>query len=395
MGAAHESVARLQAALAIQRRIGDRLGEVVTQTNLVTAYYDLGAWDRLIETAEAVLPRNEAQGNRYSAAYVRHLQGLAALALGDYEAARRLFGQAERDFEAVDNHRAAGLARNALGLVAEAEGELDEALRLYQAALKGAEALQAMPDTAIAQHDLGALLVRLERPAEAIPLLRAAQDGWTEQADGLARLRNEAVLGLARLATGARAEAEALAARGWAALGAGLPPGEQPQAWLWALHQLLRALGQPERAGQALRAAYAELQRQAQALGEVGLRRSFFERVPLNRAIVAAHGELQAAARVRTVTLARRGAPLGRALRPDERVSVRWTVAAPEDEAILGKGARRQHRLRRLLAEAESQAAAPTDDDLARALGVSRRTILRDMRAIAAQVPVPATRKRR
>ena len=44
--------------------------------------------------------------------------------------------------------------------------------------------------------------------------------------------------------------------------------------------------------------------------------------------------------------------------------------------------ARRRHRLQRLLTEAEAQGAAPTVDDLARALGVSRATVKRDLAAL-------------
>ena len=74
---------------------------------------------------------------------------------------------------------------------------------------------------------------------------------------------------------------------------------------------------------------------------------------------------------------------------------MQWTVIAPEDEAIADKAKRRQYRLKRLLGEAEKQNAAPTDEDLARALGVSRRTILRDMRDIAREIPRLPTRKRK
>jgi hypothetical protein len=99
-------------------------------------------------------------------------------------------------------------------------------------------------------------------------------------------------------------------------------------------------------------------------------------------------------ARVITVSLARRDAPLGRTLHAHEYVTVRWTVRAPEDDALADKAERRRQRLRRLLHEAEAQGAAPTDDDLARALGVSRRTILRDMLA-EGRAQRPATRKRK
>ena len=85
---------------------------------------------------------------------------------------------------------------------------------------------------------------------------------------------------------------------------------------------------------------------------------------------------------------------LGRALRDDEQVVVRWTLHAPDDDAIRDKGSRRRHRLVRLVDEAADAGAAPTDDDLAAALGVSRRTILRDIELLAATRPIATTRRR-
>ena len=72
-------------------------------------------------------------------------------------------------------------------------------------------------------------------------------------------------------------------------------------------------------------------------------------------------------------------APTGRPLRDTEWVTVNWTITNPEDNAIQGKVARRQHRLRRLLDEARSQGAAPTVTDLASVLETSSATIKRDL----------------
>ena len=359
---------------------------MVTQANLLSTYYDLGAWDALIAAASALMPMAESLGDYARTAVVQHLQGLAAYALGDYAEARRLLSQSEQAYAAGGQRRMAGLLRNTLGLVADDEGDDDEALRCYRAALDSALALQASTEAAYAQHDLGALLVRLEQPLEAVPLLESSRAAWSAQQNTLLRVKSEAFLGLALLTVGQPERAAELAEAGWVVFETGVPMGEQPQGWLWAFYRLLIGLGgaQHERARTVLRAAYAELQRQAQAIGDAALRRSFFERVPLNRVIVAAHGQLSVTSRVVSATLARRGVPLGRTLRPDEFVAVQWTVAAPDDEAIVDKAARRQHRLARLLREAEAQGAASTDDDLAQALGVSRRTILRDMREMRA-----------
>ena len=395
LGRPYDLVKWFEQALAIQRRIGNRLGESLAQANLLGAFYDLGAWDRLIVTAEEALPVAEALGNRVNMAVIKHEHGLAYYALGDYPKARRLFLQAQNDFEKIENYRLVGLAHNTLGLVAEDEGNYEEALHLYRSALANAEKLNAVTEAAYARHDLGALLLRLARPSESVPLLEGARHAWLEQGNALLQLKSEAFLGLARLALGERAQSEELAASAWAAFQSGVPIGEQLQSWLWTLHRLLSTLDQPGPAGQILLAAYAELQRQARAINDPELRRNFFERVPLNRSIVAAYDEHTVARRVISVTLARAEAPLGRPLKAEELVTVEWTVDAPEDEAFAGKNERRRYRLIRLLREAERQEAAPTDDDLASALGVSRRTILRDIHAMEDDLPFQATRKRR
>lgn len=78
---------------------------------------------------------------------------------------------------------------------------------------------------------------------------------------------------------------------------------------------------------------------------------------------------------------------------------MRWTVDAGEADAIVlqrgGKAALRRHRLQRLLDEATAQGAAPTDAELAAALDVSRRTVLRDIAQLAQAGHAAATRRRR
>jgi hypothetical protein len=99
------------------------------------------------------------------------------------------------------------------------------------------------------------------------------------------------------------------------------------------------------------------------------------------------------------VRLARADAPLGKPLADANRLAVRWTVDAGEaDTALLrhaGKVALRRHRIKRLIAEACTQCAAPTDGDLARALGVTERTIESDMAAIRATGQAVPTRRRK
>jgi hypothetical protein len=86
-----------------------------------------------------------------------------------------------------------------------------------------------------------------------------------------------------------------------------------------------------------------------------------------------------------SVRLPRTDAPTGRPLRDDERITITWTLAAPEDEDIPGKKAQRQHRLLRLLREATEQGAMPGVDDLAAAMDVNPRTVKRDLAALRAE----------
>ncbi|HNB50994.1 MAG TPA: tetratricopeptide repeat protein [Anaerolineales bacterium] len=392
-GSPAESLKWLEEALGVHRRSGGRLGEVETLSNMVTAHYDLGAWDQVIRTAEEVLPKAEALENRYSIAYLRHLQGLAFLNLGEYAPARTLIRQARDDFEAA--HASTVFSDATLGLIAEEDGNEAEAKHLYQTALARIEPSHANYERPVVQQDLGILFQRLEQPLEAIPLLEAARAAWVEQEDRLGQLKSGAYLGLAYLTIGDRTGAEACATTGWAIFREGLPIGEKMQKALWGLYQLFIGLEKQAEADAILDATYAELQRQARAIQEVERRRGFFTRVPLNRAIVFAYDQLHGVPRTQTVRLARREAPLGRALREDEWVELIWTIHAPEDEAFADKTDQRLHRLKRLLHEAEVCEAAPTDDDLAQALNVSRRTILRDMQALAEELPRPPTRKRK
>jgi DNA-binding SARP family transcriptional activator len=178
-----------------------------------------------------------------------------------------------------------------------------------------------------------------------------------------------------------------------------------------------------------LRAAHGEIQRQAALFRDPNLRAAFLHEVRLHRIIerlwqmrslastfragagiwaqltalyrpeVAPQPRAPRAVLTIDVQLARAEAPLGRALTSGERVLVRWTVDAGDADAHVlgrhGKAALRQHRLQRLLDEAAAQGASPTDDDLAAALGVSRRTILRDLARLTHHGVALATRRRR
>ncbi len=91
---------------------------------------------------------------------------------------------------------------------------------------------------------------------------------------------------------------------------------------------------------------------------------------------------------------ARKGVPRGRPLRTDELVEVIWTIDPPEqyENGATSKAIARQERLRQLCNEAAAQGAEPTVGDLASALGVTARTVDRDIATLRAAGEVLLTR---
>jgi len=89
-------------------------------------------------------------------------------------------------------------------------------------------------------------------------------------------------------------------------------------------------------------------------------------------------------------------APPGRPLADSPQVEVVWTVdAGPDDLEVrrkFGRVALRQTRLLRLSEEAVEQGGLATEEDLARVLQVTSRTIRRDLRELIAQGYVVPTR---
>ncbi len=389
----------LEEAVAVHRAAGDPLEELNSAANLTGAYYELCAWDALLALTDELLPVARTYGAPGIVGILLHQGGLAAMALGDPVTARARMVEARDVFAGAERHRLVGLVDNTIGLVAEDEGRLDEARQQYEAALAAADALDATTEAAYASHDLGALLIKIGAADRAVPLLGRAIEIWDRHDNLVALAKSRAYLALAELTLGRTGSASHLADLGLATLRTGFPPGEQAQGWLWTLYRVLAGLGRGDEARAVLIAADAELDRQAAAITDPERRRQFLERVPLNRAIVAevatTEGRHTSGPTIVTVELARRDAPLGRTLRPDDRLVVDWTASAPEDATIADGQRRRQHRLARLLAEAAEAGAAPTDDDLARVLGVSRRTILRDMAAMSTDSAATTRRRLR
>ncbi len=387
-------LARYQEALAVQRACQDLLGEARTLLNMLSACQNAGAWDKMLAIAPEVLAAQRRIHYRLGEAVASQALGLMEYALGNFAQARKHAINARDHFQAVGERLGVVIATNSMGWILREQRKGKQARAVLREAVARATELGSPIFQAFTLQDLAILWVDQGRHKRAVPLLRQAIEHWTALGDRPNVLVCQTFLGLALLALEQEAEAISLARENLQAFRQDGVSGEEPQVWLWTLAQLCDRLGWIQESQELVAAAYQELQRQAQTIQDHGVRAQFFHAVPRNQAIVAAHDRLTGTVRQAQVTLARVDAPLGRRLRPQDRVTVTWTVRGPEDEAIQDARTRRRFALQRLLREAASQGGAPTDRELAQALGVSRRTVLRDMEALAqAGLPLPTRRR--
>ncbi len=336
-GLFRQALAYHRETVRISREIDDRLRTAISLRELGVLLRETGAY----EEAETCLDESLTISREIGA---RRGQIMALVTLGDLRYCQ------ERYAEALDLHRRALALNEEVGLkhfrfhshwtlsrAFQALGQhelaaLDHARRALQAAREA----DVTSDVTCALSNLARVLLTAGRKAEAL------------------RRSQEAVALFEQVGYVEEAEEEVLFNH------------------FWVLH----ALGREAEAAGYLTWAYQRMVQKSQEL-EGDARCHFLERLPLNRAIAAEY------ARRRDLSPGQCRFTLPSAAAPGERVEVVWTVDAGEPDAALraaeGKVALRRARLRRLLAEAQAQGAAPTQADLARALGVSRRTIRNDL----------------
>jgi DNA-binding SARP family transcriptional activator/Flp pilus assembly protein TadD len=340
-GAPVQARSHYERALRIFSQLGDRDREGRTLNNLGFILDQLGAHAQAESHFERFLANSRDIGSRHgqvvalvNLAHVSHRQGKDQRALEQGQ-------QAVAHAEEIGERRALGYAwtivgdaLTSLGRLADAESAYRQALALRQELGQpnlAAESLAGLVRVALARHDLS------QACAYADEILEHLQTG-------------------------------------------SLGGTKDPLLVYLSCYQALHGAHDPH-AERVLADAYHQLQAQAARITDDHLRRGYLDNIDAHREIITAYAAGQALS-YRVVRLPRADAPMGRPLRDDEHVSITWTVAAPEDEAIEAGPARRQARLHRLLQQATDQGATPTVADLAAALVVSEPTIRRDLAAL-------------
>lgn len=312
-----------------------------------------------------------------------HNLSLIDIQLGRYADAQRAIEQARRLYQRLRNRLGLAICAYGTALVwyYEDEGRMGQAAQLLRdemiplARAAGDASWEASGWVLLGEINwvLGRFAAGLDacRQAEGLYAQLGRLDAWPSL---------YVYKGLAHLGLGDTAQADADTARALLAAAQGTAVAEDMPDIYYGRALVLEAQGRAEEARANLQRAHDALCEQAQQLDE-SARRTVFRRSPVVRRLmkdVLAH----AIAAPEPGVVLRRLAPL-RGTRP---VLVLWTVDAGSADSSFGRRhgapALRRHRLARLRREARQQGAAPLLSDYAAALGVSVRTVQRDLSAL-------------
>ena len=375
-GNAAQSDRHFRRALELAQTIGHRYREAVIHVNWGNLLWMQGKFPRTLEHyREALNILAETGQRRAEAQILANLASMQCALLGDYETSTANANKSLAYYREVGDEIGIGQALSILGQIALNQQDW-AASRRYLA--ESAEFLAHVGEKFIrvqVYRTLAQLAVEEKNPAAGWEPLTEAEQLCREA--GIASLQASimALRGLLLLEEGqwpAALEATTEAVNS-------LMTGSDQAYLIYYWHSLaLEGNGRAAEAAAAIEKAYQLLQKAINGLTPEQQERSL-NQIPEHRQIVAAWQVQQA--RKQTVWLPPANAP-SRSVAQKDLIAVAWTPHLPEDDRVPGKKARRQHQLRRLLAEAEAQGAAAPIYKLAQALKVSEGTIKRDLAAL-------------
>jgi DNA-binding SARP family transcriptional activator/tetratricopeptide (TPR) repeat protein len=361
----------VERALTIRRQLDDRMGIAYSLSNLGLIYYHQGQFALSRKATQEALEIASAIGDTHGEGVLLSNLGIMTLELGFPTQAIPFFRRCVRIAREIGARSMESGALCGLGRVYHHFGDLEQAQEVLEQSLSMASVTERrfVPQihTCLAQSFLTA-----GRNDEALAHARAGLQEAQEMEDPWTLGLTQRVMGQVAAHIGSEK--------------AGTEPGPHFEESI----RLLREIGAEAELARSL-AAYglylgpsadaAQARRSATLLDEA---RTSFQQLGMAGDLARLQAEAATCLLPGQIRrrLPRAEAPTGRPLRGDEWVEVTWTVAAPEDDEVPGKVARRHHQLLRLLREAAAQGAAPTVPDLTAALGVGTRTIERDLAAL-------------
>lgn len=379
------AAADFRQALSIFERLDDLAGQINALAGLTAAAELDGDYYEALVYLRQNMALARATGDPRRVGRALHNMGVIHYDLGAMAAAEESLHQALQLKEVIGDRRSQAITRFYLGLIAIEEGRLEQARHQLERAREVFCQVQDRSWEGDLQAALGRLALRRGDPAAAHSLLAAAYQRRRELGEPGYAVVDRSYLALAELALGDRSAAWEQSRAAIDELEAGLAGVEHPQRLYYNHFQVAEANRQWAAARAALERAAQIVAERAACIDEPDLREAYRSGHRVHRAIAQALAEQPAPGCLR-VRLARADVPAHRRPRPDEVVSLIWTVDnGPPDTALgerEGPVALRRHRLLRLLATSQEAGALPTVADLAGALEVSSRTVRSDLQAL-------------
>jgi len=375
--------------LSLENR--DPLAQAISLNALGVVFFNCGNYDAALDYSRRALEVGQPTGDQALLAEVHNALGGVFHFLADFQAGidhhqrslnlRRAIGDRRFEISSLYN----------LAITYSDSGDLHSA---REKLVEVCDLSQAVGDRRLEGYGWVFLGLVLEQLGE----LDNARDAYSQGLElrrevGLNAMANDPLAGLARCATaeGNHATAVSYAEQvlDWIEENGTDGIGDPLLAYV-GVYRALLAAGESDRGLVALQAAYNLLMQFAENIADPERRRAYLHDIDPGRPIWNDyHKYILGQSKV---LLPCADAPLGRPLLASEWVEITWTANTPEDEKFEGKTERRQHQLLRLVQEAQEQAAAPTVGHLAKALGVSDRTIKRDLAALRDSGHIVATR---
>lgn len=285
-GERSESMNCFEASLELRRAVGDRQGEGLTLVNLGILALRLGDYDRAHEFSQEALRISHEIGDQRSESVAMHTLGLWAMKLGAYETARGWLMEGLHIRRRISERRGESGSLQALALLSRYQDDGASAQRYADQALQTAQAINDPQAEAEAFSVLGCISFEAGELDEAQAAYRRVLE--MRRTLNQPHLILDPLAGLAQIAlqAGRMEEALALADQVWTSL-----VGEWPEASFDPLelyltaYQIMDAVGDP-RSEAVIRTGRHLLQDRAATIGDEAMRRSFLEKVAVNRAIL-------------------------------------------------------------------------------------------------------------
>ncbi len=285
-GDCERSVELFEQSLKISRELEDRRGEANRLRDLTGTYHALGMFVQAEKNGWQARQIYRDIGDRRSEMIA--LNNLANIhhTLGQLATARQEFEQAAVMAREVQSKLGEGLAANNVALVL---CDLGEAQAAIEQARRAVEISREMEDRVGEGYALAALGLALEEAQQYESARQAHQQAsLIRQELGQPALVVDNLAGLARCAlaehnmeAGRRYIEQALE---WIAAN-GLEGVEYPLRVYWNAWQIYQALGEAEKASQALRSGHALLQSWAARIVDESMRHDYLQEIPLHRQI--------------------------------------------------------------------------------------------------------------